>query len=89
LNGDKYYRVATNQWAKADDVYIYHGHAANVLVNADSIASLVTASGKPVTDRALQANSGWYTDRYIYINNDKYYRVATNEFVSADKVQEY
>ncbi|WP_338233165.1 BspA family leucine-rich repeat surface protein [Companilactobacillus muriivasis] len=89
LNGDKYYRVATNQWAKADDVYIYHGHAANVLVNSDSIASLVTASGKPVTDRALQANSGWYTDRYIYINNDKYYRVATNEFVSADKVQEY
>ncbi len=89
LNGDKYYRVATNQWAKADDVYIYHGHAANVLVNSDSIASLVTAGGKPVTDRALQANSGWYTDRYIYINNSKYYRVATNEFVSADKVQEY
>lgn len=89
LNGDKYYRVATNQWAKADDVYIYQSHVANVLVKPDSIASLVTASGKTVTDRALQANSGWYTDRYIYINNDKYYRVATNEFVSADKVQEY
>jgi len=89
LNSDKYYRVATSEWAKADDVYIYYNHDSDVLVNTGSIASLVTADGKTVTDRALQANSRWYTDRYIYINNDKYYRVATNEFVSADKVQEY
>lgn len=89
LNNDKYYRVATNEWAKADDVYIYYNHDSDVLVNTGSVASLVTADGKNVTDRALQANSRWYTDRYIYINNDKYYRVATNEFVSADKVQEY
>ena len=89
LNNDKYYRVATNQWAKADDVYIYYNHDSNVLVNTGSVADLVTADGKNVTDRALQANSGWYTDRYIYINNSKYYRVATNEFVSADKVREY
>ncbi|WP_338233167.1 BspA family leucine-rich repeat surface protein [Companilactobacillus muriivasis] len=89
LKGVKYYRVATDLWAKADDVYIYYPSTANVLVNKGSIARLVTSQGKDVTDRALRGGSGWYTDRYIYINGEKYYRVATNEFVSVDKVQEY
>ncbi|WP_338217118.1 BspA family leucine-rich repeat surface protein [Companilactobacillus muriivasis] len=89
LKGVKYYRVATDLWAKADDIYIYYPSTANVLVNKGSIARLVTSQGKDVTDRALQGGSGWYTDRYTYINGEKYYRVATNEFVSVDKVQEY
>lgn len=89
LDKDKYYRVATNQWVKANDVYLYYNHAINIQVNNGTIANLVTSSGKTVTDRALQANSGWYTDRYTYINNEKYYRVATNEFVSANDVKEY
>jgi len=89
LKGVKYYRVATNEWAKADDVYLYYQRDANVLVNADKIGTMVKDSGKDVTDRALQTSSGWYSDRYIYINDVKHYRVATNEFVSADKVQEY
>jgi len=89
LNGVKYYRVATNEWTKAKDVYLYYPDSTDVLVNRGNVATLVTAEGKTVTDRALQANSDWYTDRYIYINNAKYYRVATNEFVSADDVEEY
>jgi len=89
LKGVKYYRVATDLWAKADDIYVYYPNTTNVIVNKDSIANLVTSQGKDVTDRALQESSGWFTDRYTYINNVKYYRVATNEFVSADKVQEY
>ncbi|WP_338233168.1 SLAP domain-containing protein [Companilactobacillus muriivasis] len=89
LGGVKYYRVATNEWTKAKDVYLYYPDSTDVLVNRGNVATLVTAEGKTVTDRALQANSGWYTDRYIYVNNAKYYRVATNEFVSADDVEEY
>ncbi|CAJ1182870.1 SLAP domain-containing protein [Companilactobacillus nantensis] len=89
LNGIKYYRVATNQWVKENDVYLYYNHAINIQVNNGTIANLVTSSGKAVTDRALQANSDWYTDRYTYINNVKYYRVATNEFVCVNDVQEY
>ena len=89
LKGVKYYRVATNEWAKADDVYLYYQRDANVLVNADKLGTMVKDSGKDVADRALQKSSGWYSDRYIYINDVKHYRVATNEFVSADKVQEY
>ena len=89
LNGVKYYRVATNEWTRAKDVYLYYPNSTNVLVNKGTVATLVTAEGKAVTDRALQANSSWFTDRYTYINNAKYYRVSTNEFVSADDVQEY
>jgi len=89
LKGVKYYRVATNEWAKADDVYLYYERDANVLVNADKLGTMVKDSGKDVSDRALQKSSGWYSDRYIYINDVKHYRVATNEFVSSDRVQEY
>lgn len=89
LNKDKYYRVATNQWAKANDVYLYYPSASKVRVNAGTTATLVTDEGKTVTDRALQPLSNWYTDKYIYINDVKYYRVATNEFVSANQVVEY
>ncbi|MGQ2375512.1 KxYKxGKxW signal peptide domain-containing protein [Companilactobacillus zhachilii] len=89
LNKDKFYRVATNQWAKADDVYLYYPNESKVRVNSGSIARLVTDEGKAVTDRALQPLSNWYTDKYIYINDVKYYRVATNEFVSANDVTEY
>ncbi|KRM17147.1 hypothetical protein FD31_GL000392 [Companilactobacillus nantensis DSM 16982] len=89
LNKDKYYRVATNQWAKANDVYLYYPSASKVRVNAGTTATLVTDEGETVTDRALQPLSNWYTDKYIYINDVKYYRVATNEFVSANQVAEY
>jgi len=89
LKGVKYYRVATGMWAKADDIYVYYSNSSNVLVNEDKIATLNTSQGKQITDRALQKSSSWYTDRYIYINDVKHYRVATNEFVSADKVKEY
>ena len=89
LDGVKYYRVATNQWVKASDVYPYYLDSTDVRVNKGNLAKLVTPEGKLVTDRELQADSDWYTDRYIYINNAKYYRVATNEFVSAGDVEEY
>lgn len=88
LDGVEYYRVATDLWAKAENVYVYHPISSKVMVNKGIFAKLVTSQGKPVTDRELKPNSGWYTDRYTYINNAKYYRVATNEFVSADDVEE-
>ncbi|WP_166806602.1 SLAP domain-containing protein [Companilactobacillus zhachilii] len=89
LNGTKYYRVATNQWVKASDIYLYYNRTTKVRVNSDTLAELVTDEGKAVTDRALQKSSNWYTDEYKYINDIKYYRVATNEFVSTNDVQEY
>lgn len=89
LNGTKYYRVATDQWVKASDVYLYYRKTSKVRVNSDALAELVTDEGKTITDRALQKSSDWYTDEYKYTNNVKYYRVATNEFVSSNDVTEY
>ena len=89
LNGDEYYRVATNQWVKAIDVYVYTAKVAKLHVNLGSFVRLVKADGKQVTNRGLAAESNWKTDRYIYLQGEKYYRVATNEFVSADSVTEY
>ncbi|MFC6177430.1 BspA family leucine-rich repeat surface protein [Companilactobacillus huachuanensis] len=89
LDGTKYYRVATNQWAKANDVYLYYQNTSKVRVNSGTLGQLVTDTGKVVTDRLLQPLSNWYTDKYIYLNNVKYYRVATNEFISADQLTEY
>ncbi|MFC6176881.1 BspA family leucine-rich repeat surface protein [Companilactobacillus huachuanensis] len=85
LDGTLYYRVATDEYVKASDVYVYTAQDNIVRVNS-AIAELVDSKGNTVTDRALSPSSEWFTDRYTVINGQKYYRVATNEFVSADKV---
>lgn len=89
LNNQKYYRVATDQWLKADDAYVYVAEPTLVRVYQDGFGDLIKAEGTPVTDRELKSGTDWKSDRYAYINGAKYYRVATNEFVSADQVYEY
>ncbi|MFC6176273.1 BspA family leucine-rich repeat surface protein [Companilactobacillus huachuanensis] len=94
-----YLRVATNEWVKASDVYRYVANSTNVSVNNNSqgFAPLFKAEGTNVTDRTLNNDSNWYSDYIAYLGNtddikqtndiqDKYYRVATNEFVSANDV---
>jgi len=88
LNDELYYRVSSTEWVKASDVYTYTAHQSRVKVRPNTIAKLVTADNKPVS-RGLMESSGWITDLYIMINNEKYYRVSTNEFVSAADVGEY
>lgn len=86
LDGILYYRVANDEYVKASDVYIYTAEDHIVDTKGKSIVYLVDSNGHKVTDRALSPNTEWYTDRYTIINGQKYYRVATNEFVSAADV---
>lgn len=86
LDGTQYYRVSTGEYVKASDVYVYVSQDNVVHVQPDSIVYLVDSQGKKITDRALGPSSAWFTDRYTMINGQKYYRVATNEFVSAAKI---
>ncbi|WP_338231544.1 SLAP domain-containing protein [Companilactobacillus muriivasis] len=86
LDGTQYYRVSTGEYVKASDVYVYTAQDNVVHVQPNSIVYLVDSQGKKITDRALGPSSDWFTDRYTMINGQKYYRVATNEFVSADKI---
>ncbi len=83
LNGTSYYRVANDEYVKASDVYIYTAENHIVDVKGKSIVFMVDSNGHKVTNRALGPNSEWYSDRYTIINGQKYYRVATDEFVSA------
>lgn len=82
-NGVRYYRVATNEWAKADDVYLYE--AINKVLTVDEQTDLINAEQNTVTNRALAANTSWKVDRIAYLgdyrNPVKADRVATDEFV--------
>ncbi|WP_338215044.1 SLAP domain-containing protein [Companilactobacillus muriivasis] len=89
LNGKTYYRIADNQWINTDDAYIYYDNSTSVKTFSDSAKGLVTSANKAITDRMLGNDSDWYTDRYTYINDQKYYRIATNEWVSANDSFEY
>ncbi len=86
LNGTPYYRVATNEYVKASDVYVYVSQKNIVRVHDDRIGYLVDSKGNKITNRALKESTDWVTDRYTTINGEKYYRVATNEFVNESYV---
>jgi len=89
LNGKTYYRIANDQWISADDVYLYYDDPLDVKTHSNSAMKLVNSTGKAVTDRMLMPDSDWFTDRYTYLNDQKYYRVSTNEWINADDVFEY
>lgn len=80
LNGNKYYRVANNEWVKSNDGLEIR--LINAVVTAKHQTNLYNADGDKVSNRALAANSAWRTDRYATINGEKMYRVATNEWVA-------
>lgn len=82
--GETYYRVASNEWVKASNVYVYQNK--NIVVQTNSNLQLVDSKGNAVTNRSLLADTAWYSDRIAYINGKTYYRVATNEFVPTDAV---
>lgn len=88
LNGQTYYRIATNQWVKSDDVYIYYNKSGYIRTYSGTY-SLVDSQGKTIENANLSANSDWRFDRYAYFNNQKYYRVATNKWIVINDVLEY
>lgn len=86
-----YFRVATNEWVKATQVYVYESHRTDVRTYVDGAKSLKKAEGTPVKNRELAAGTNWFSDRIGYIGNsyEVYYRVATNEFVKVSNAYEY
>lgn len=89
INGKYYYRVATNEWVKAEDVYVYQSHSVDVETKPGNVKDLYKAEGNRIENRALAQQSKWYSDITANINDQKYYRVGTNEFVKASDVTEY
>lgn len=88
LNGQTYYRVATNQWVKVSDTYVYYNNTGYIKTYSGNYP-LVDSQGKIIANASLNANGNWRFDRYAYFNNQKYYRVATNKWINAENVFEY
>ncbi|PMD72255.1 BspA family leucine-rich repeat surface protein [Companilactobacillus nuruki] len=102
IDNISYLRVATNEWVKASEVYRYVERHQVVWTisqnsNGSSYVMLKNPQNEYVSNRALALNTPWKTDRIAYLGKDtnttsdnkeedKYYRVATSEFVSAKDV---
>ncbi|KRK64880.1 hypothetical protein FC72_GL001935 [Companilactobacillus tucceti DSM 20183] len=87
-NGITYYRVSSDEYVKAKDVYVYTDKVAKIKVNDDKNGDLVDYLGGDL-DRKLKSGSTWKTDRIALINGKEYYRVSTDEFVPVSEVTEY
>lgn len=88
IGGEVYYRVGSDEWVNEKDIYLYTDNMSQVYTYSDSYKLLTHHNGKMV-NRALQARTDWLTDRYAYFDGQKYYRVATNEWVKDSDVLEY
>lgn len=88
IDGIKYYRVATNEWAKATTVYRYEKETGVVDTKNAEITYLVKSDQSRVHNRGLSANTSWKYDRVAYLGDreEKHYRVATREFVHEQDV---
>ncbi|WP_125768380.1 BspA family leucine-rich repeat surface protein [Companilactobacillus furfuricola] len=84
-NGKTYYRVSKNEYVAAEDIYSYKDKNVVVTTKSDSDKDLVNSQGK-ISNRRLAKGTPWKSDRTIEINGKTYYRVSTDEFVSADDV---
>lgn len=89
LNGITYYSLATDKWVKDSDAYIFFANNADVRTYQGNYVQLTDGNNGKILSRELQAGSDWYTDRIAMFDGEKYYRVATSEFVKAPAVYEY
>ncbi|WP_125712013.1 leucine-rich repeat domain-containing protein [Companilactobacillus kedongensis] len=83
INGNKSYRVSTNEWVAADQTLEITPVSGVLTINEE--ATLYHDNGKK-SDRGLAANSAFVTDKTATINGEKMYRVSTNEWVPASQV---
>jgi len=89
ISGVMYYRVATDEFAKASDVYVYiDAQPMLIRVYNNVRGELVDYQGTKLS-RELSSSSQWHADRIAVINGQHYYRVATNEFVPVEQAYPY
>lgn len=80
--GETYYRVSTNEWAKSDQVYRYENETG-VLTPRNATNEMIQSNTKKIENRVLAGGTDWAFDRIAYLgmNEGRYYRVSTNEFI--------
>ncbi|WP_369346353.1 beta strand repeat-containing protein [Companilactobacillus kimchii] len=85
VDGEIYYRVATDKWVKASQVYVFEYAKTVATVTGDAAKPLYTAEGN-LSNRKLATNTSWKADRTIQLNGQTFYRLATNEFINAKDI---
>ncbi|WP_166667197.1 SLAP domain-containing protein [Companilactobacillus nuruki] len=86
IDGAEYYRVATDEYVKASDVYKYTPVQNIAVTNSKNPTGVYNSKGQLIIDRALAENTPWYTDRTATIRGQKMHRVATDEWVKDSDV---
>ena len=90
VSGIKYYRIATNEWVKASQVYPYRDLDTHIRTYDKTTKVLYESADQIVGNREIQPNSSWYSDQIAYfIDGEKYYRIADDEFVKASDAYVY
>ena len=90
VSGIRYYRIATNEWVKASQVYPYRDLDTHIRTYDKTTKVLYESADQIVGNREIQPNSSWYSDQIAYfIDGEKYYRIADNEFVKASDAYVY
>lgn len=84
-DGETYYRISTNEWIKASDTYDYLVKDSVVTTKSGASRRLVNSRGE-VSNRQLSGGTAWKSDRTIQLHGKTYYRVSSDEFISADDV---
>lgn len=92
INSGTYYSVSNTEFVKASDARLYQKTQA---MPTNEVVTVITKDPAPIYDingqikpgRALLPGTNWKTNAYFVIGKSGYYRVATDEFVSATNVQ--
>lgn len=83
INGEKHYRVSSNEWVKADDTLEITPVKGVLRINSET--KLYHDNGQK-SDRGLAKDSDFVTDKKATINGETMYRVSTNEWVPESAV---
>lgn len=86
IKGSEYYRVATNEYVKASDVYKYTPLQSIVTTRGTNVTPVYNSRGQLLANVALDTNTPWYTDRSAEIRGSLMYRVSTDGWVKASDV---
>ncbi len=80
INGEKMYRVATDEWIPASSLTTYQPISS--IYTTKTEIPLYDHTGKLI-GKTLAPGTSWKTDQLATINGREYYRVAINEYVLA------
>lgn len=86
IGSGTFYSVATNEYVRASDVYLYStvqsAPQQNIQITTNYAAPVSNQYGQIIPGRYLPAYTYWKTDHYTTINGIGYYRVGINEYVN-------